>query len=354
MLMTTNMSLCPPRRPERSNVEAHEYYQNKQAQRYATDSNRVVQTELTQTAIQLIGQTNQRPPPERSKQERASFVMDLGCGTGMSLDALKEVYEVVVGCDSSTAMLALPPASHHAHLVQLDFSQGLPFRSNSLEAVVSISAIQWLLVDSLGRSALEKLSTFFAHLRRCLCARSGRAVLQVYLESCLSEAQMLQTEATRAGLCAMLVVDYPHKATAAKKWFLCIASSSPAAIISPSTSPLPAPRCVLAQLFNTTCSLFWRKCFNCDGGVGGEGNLVRQHIKHAHWLIRYLRRRQSCTNKTMLCTTTVSMNISAMEVAVGEALLNLFNGVSAQSLLQQLYVQSEVVINVMHSEGIQN
>lgn len=70
-------------------------------------------------------------------------VADLGCGSGEVTKALQDQGAWVVGLDIDGARLAAARAAHpDVLLVQAD-SQALPFRTGSLDAVVSISTLQY-------------------------------------------------------------------------------------------------------------------------------------------------------------------------------------------------------------------
>lgn len=105
-----------------------------------------------------------------SLQDGAIVLGDLGCGSGLSTAALRQAAGpgvCVVGSDASPAMLAVAtaPAGVCAGAVVLsDFGQGLPFRSGSLDAAISISAVQARNCQQLGVAGLQLLPASGAHL----------------------------------------------------------------------------------------------------------------------------------------------------------------------------------------------
>ena len=173
-----------------------------------------------------------------TSQAGPQVVLDIGCGSGISGSVLSHHGHAWVGCDISPDMLALaqgnlPPAQPVQHLaqpqrqcstasstasattmpsvqanaplasrtghntlnhrramysiadmaeargrvLQADMAQGLPFRPNSIDGAISISAVQWLCHMPNPEAALQKM---FRSLYKCLKPRC-KAVLQVYL-----------------------------------------------------------------------------------------------------------------------------------------------------------------------------
>ena len=74
------------------------FYTAKEAKKYDTSSRMVgVQREITERAIELL-----RLPPI---SEKPSFILDVGCGSGLSGQVLEEHGHVWLGCDVSRDML---------------------------------------------------------------------------------------------------------------------------------------------------------------------------------------------------------------------------------------------------------
>lgn len=91
-------------------------------------------------------------------------------------------------------------------LLLADIGQGIPLRPGSVDAAISISAIQWLCnADESGVSAEGRLGRFFGGLYAAL-RRGGRAVCQFYPRN---EAQrgMVCGAAGRAGFGAGVLED---------------------------------------------------------------------------------------------------------------------------------------------------
>lgn len=229
------------------------FYNAKEARKYDSSSRMVgIQREITERAIELL-----KLPPNRS-----SFILDVGCGSGLSGQVLEEHGHVWVGCDVSRDMLnmanerierkreeAMGDAdgssddsdndmndddddedsnnNNNTHnreepspgdLLHHDMGTGLPFRPATFDACISISALQWLCYSNTKEQIPKKrLTRFFSSLYQVL-RRGARAVLQFYPET--SEHAILISEcAAKVGFAGGIVVDYPNS-TKAKKHYL--------------------------------------------------------------------------------------------------------------------------------------
>jgi SAM-dependent methyltransferase len=216
-------------RPERAaQGQANEYYDPREANRYTETSNSI-QKDLTYKALELLGvkaryYTTPKYCPNIAiatkfykflniqiglaiisdlQKGEFYFIADIGCGSGLSSRILSLEGHPWVGTDISLDMLSLAQNQDdnqngkaaastsskdqsanaslcRGYLTASDMSQGLPFR-NSLDFVISISAVQWLCYNKHPKEAAER---FFKAVWRCLRDSSpSRAAFQVYLES---------------------------------------------------------------------------------------------------------------------------------------------------------------------------
>jgi len=171
---------------------------------------REIQTSLTERAIELLALPDEN-----------SYVLDIGCGSGLSGECLTEAGHVWVGCDISKDMLEVSKEQEvEGDVILNDMGQGLPFRPGTFDGCVSISAIQWLCnAETSTSNPYRRLLTFFTSLYRSL-VQGGRAVLQWYPEN-PQQMELVTSCAMRCGFGGGLLVDYPHS-TRAKKYFLVI------------------------------------------------------------------------------------------------------------------------------------
>ncbi|KAI0017275.1 S-adenosyl-L-methionine-dependent methyltransferase [Xylariomycetidae sp. FL0641] len=191
-------------RPE-DTLSADVHYNDSEARKYTTSSRiQNIQASMTNRALELLD----LPGP--------SFILDIGCGSGLSGEILSSVPEdeggphVWVGMDVSASMLDVAlQRDVEGDLLLADIGQGVPFRAGTFDAAISISAIQWLCnAESSEISPAGRLSRFFNGLYASL-KRGGRAVCQFYPKND-EQKKMITGAAVKAGFGAGLLEDDPE------------------------------------------------------------------------------------------------------------------------------------------------
>jgi len=239
-------------RPELTG-HASNFYNEKEARKYDSSSRMIgVQREITERAIELL----------RLPKDKPCFVLDVGCGSGLSGKVLEEQGHVWLGCDVSRDMLNVANErierkregvinsarrkqaadnggmadermqedsesdsddesdgfASTGDLMHHDMGSGLPFRPATFDGCISISALQWLCYsNSKGQIPKKRLTRFFSSLYQVL-RRGARAVLQFYPETA-EQAILISECAAKVGFAGGVVVDYPNS-TKAKKHYL--------------------------------------------------------------------------------------------------------------------------------------
>ncbi|KIX97794.1 uncharacterized protein Z520_06572 [Fonsecaea multimorphosa CBS 102226] len=173
------------------------YYNDTASAKYTTSSRiQSIQASMTHRALELLD------------LDSPSFILDVGCGSGLSGEILSEEGHIWVGMDISPSMLdiALQRESVEGDLFLGDMGQGVPFRAGAFDAAISISAVQWLCnAESSGVSPEGRLRRFFDGLYASL-RRGARAVLQFYPKND-AQRNMISQAAVRAGFGAGILED---------------------------------------------------------------------------------------------------------------------------------------------------
>ena len=211
-------------RPEHI-APADVYYSSTEAGKYTGNSRvQTIQREMAERCIELLNF------PEGARR----LVLDVGCGSGLSGDALVDAGHEWVGLDVSEPMLKIAvesgagPGGDGGDVVLGDMGQGFGVRAGIFDGAISVSALQWLCYsDKSDHRAGKRLSAFFSSLY-CALRRGARAALQFYPES-VAQIELITAAAHRCGFTGGLVVDNPES-TKAKKYYLCIFSGSDAAV----------------------------------------------------------------------------------------------------------------------------
>ncbi|KNE71125.1 hypothetical protein AMAG_15794 [Allomyces macrogynus ATCC 38327] len=188
------------------------FYNDIEAKKYTQNTRIInVQAQLTYRALELLALPD----------EKTSFLLDIGCGSGLSGEVLSEEGHEWIGVDIAPAMLDVANEREvDGDLFLQDIGQGFGFRPGTFDGAISISVIQWLCnADKKCNNPYRRLARFFGTLYTSL-ARGARAVFQFYPEND-HQVQMITSAALKAGFTGGIVVDYPNSAKA-RKTFLCL------------------------------------------------------------------------------------------------------------------------------------
>jgi len=186
------------------------FYNEDEAVKYTSNTRMMeIQSQMTERALELLNLPEDEP----------SYLLDIGCGSGLSGEVLTENGHYWVGYDISPNMLDVAVDREvEGDLIQQDAGMGNPFRPGTFDGCISISALQWLCnVDKKWHHPVKRLQAFFTSLYTAL-TRGGKAVLQFYPEN-PDQVELITSQAMRAGFTGGVVVDYPNS-TRAKKIFL--------------------------------------------------------------------------------------------------------------------------------------
>ncbi|GME80368.1 unnamed protein product [Ambrosiozyma monospora] len=193
------------------------FYNDSESHKYTT-STRVqhIQAKMTFRALELL---NLEPGVPH-------FLLDVGCGSGLSGEILTEEGHFWVGMDISPSMLATGLEREvEGDMFLADMGCGVPFRAGAFDAAISISAIQWLCnADTSTNEPKVRLARFFNTLYAAL-KRGGKFVGQFYPAN---EDQIVQiTSAAKvSGFQCGVVVDEPESKKNKKHYLVLQAGQS--------------------------------------------------------------------------------------------------------------------------------
>lgn len=181
------------------------FYNDVESRKYTTSSRiKGIQADMTNRALELLD------------LQDPSFILDVGCGSGLSGEILTDVPEdeggphTWVGMDISSSMLAQAlERDVEGDMLLADIGQGIPFRAGTFDAAISISAIQWLCnAETSDVSPEGRLKRFFDGLYASL-RRGGKAVCQFYPKN-PQQRSMISNAAIKAGFGAGILEDDPE------------------------------------------------------------------------------------------------------------------------------------------------
>ncbi|AET37855.1 18S rRNA (guanine1575-N7)-methyltransferase Ecym_2102 [Eremothecium cymbalariae DBVPG len=190
------------------------FYNDSESLKY-TSSTRIqhIQAKMTLRALELLN------------LQGTSYVLDVGCGSGLSGEILSEEGHIWCGMDISPSMLATALTREtEGDLMLQDIGQGVPFRAGTFDAAISISALQWLCnADTSYNDPKRRLMRFFNTLFAAL-KKGGKFVAQFYPKNDEQVEQIVQS-AKVAGFGGGVVID-DAESKKNRKYYLVLSSGS--------------------------------------------------------------------------------------------------------------------------------
>lgn len=139
------------------------FYNDQEARKYTNCSRIIkVQSEMTFRCLDLLGIPDLNEEPE----ELTRFILDIGCGSGLSTEIIEEQGHIAFGLDISPSMLEVcKERQTDAELLYSDMGHGFNFKPGFFDAAISVSALQWLCnADKKVNHPWKRLIRFFESL----------------------------------------------------------------------------------------------------------------------------------------------------------------------------------------------
>ncbi|KAF4674138.1 hypothetical protein FOL47_009675 [Perkinsus chesapeaki] len=235
------------------------YSSPEEAEKYGSVSNQKIQAELTATAVELM--------KAKGPVDGPGLWLELGSGSGFSTAAVTKQNRFILATDISVAMMDLiDDNGGMVDKVLMDMGKRWPLRPGVADAVLSISAAQWLIDEHGGNPNVTRQS--FKELDARIEEVGGTDV-----KFCL---QLYPVPGAPRQLCAAagdnsLVMAFPH-GNNQRKFFI-------------TNGPSSNKWCILAWPF-ATCEC----CLNRGQGYADDGQSFKRHLGYVHSTLRAYRR----------------------------------------------------------------
>ncbi|NVM53229.1 MAG: class I SAM-dependent methyltransferase [Candidatus Helarchaeota archaeon] len=184
------------------------YYSEERAKQYDQNTRiRKIQREMTLRALEIL---EVRPP---------AIFLDVGCGTGLSMQVLKEKGFEGKGIDIAEPMLSIA-RQKGLDVRKANFTIKIPWESNYFDYIISISTLQWIFHGFRPEVILEKGKKTAAEIYRVL-KPEGRAIIQFYPKN-KEQFELAGRLFRKAKFQVMKIIDDPNIPKRRKTFLLCV------------------------------------------------------------------------------------------------------------------------------------
>ncbi len=155
------------KRPEEIYDRVQDYYKGENLFRYAKSKSMIkIQEKITVRALELLNLSNKN-----------SLILDAGCGPGFTSIYLREIGHSVIALDIISEFLYFYDIKE-LNPIAADMCFP-PFKSSSFDAIISISALQWIyrkLNNKVMHNKLVSLAKSFNNILK----KNSKAIFQFY------------------------------------------------------------------------------------------------------------------------------------------------------------------------------
>jgi len=160
--------------PEQSYENPNDFYTLEETKRYETNSGmKKTQTELTNIILELYFE-------ETNNQSKDISILDIGCGTGFSLEFLKNLkYQNLLGIDPAREMLKI--CKNKKFECYLGDFEKLPKEiiEKNYDLIISVSALHWILTNKQEMEIKNTIKKVGKSLKEIL-KEKGIIIIQYY------------------------------------------------------------------------------------------------------------------------------------------------------------------------------
>jgi SAM-dependent methyltransferase len=165
--------------PKKENLN-RDFYFGERAEFYA-ESKWMARNQMksTRRALELL--EDPRIGGKMKKIPEHTLLIDLGCGSGFSTHVMELERYKIIGLDNSFDMLEqnLEMTAPYKRNLVCGLIEALPFRKDTVDIVVSISAFNFILENIAQREKRKKLRDVSNSLSKILSVK-GRCVIEFY------------------------------------------------------------------------------------------------------------------------------------------------------------------------------
>ncbi|ORE00232.1 WBS22 [Hepatospora eriocheir] len=181
--------------PEHSKP-AELFYNKEESKKYHRNTRiNKIQIEMTEKALELL-----------NLNDRKYFIIDIGCGSGLSSQVILDKGHEYIGVDISESMLNIHREFiENSNILNFDIGEKeWPLTENSFDFAISISTIQWLFSSFKNEhNPKKRINNFLNNLYRIT---KYKAVLQFYLKR-QQDIDMLVRYSKKVGFYTKLIID---------------------------------------------------------------------------------------------------------------------------------------------------
>jgi len=185
------------KRPEEEYEKVSDYFKGIVLEQYAKSKTLMrIQEKITIRALELL-----------DLKKKEALILDAGCGPGFAATYLKEVGYRIVALDLISEFLKFYEIND-INPINSDMCF-TPFKPNTFDAIISISALQWVFRDINNkkmRFLLKNLSKSFFHILK----PNSRIVFQFYPKSNLLMESVGKIIANNTEFTGNFVIDNPN------------------------------------------------------------------------------------------------------------------------------------------------